>query len=66
MDKKKIAKRLISARGAKTREEVAFNLNLSVSSIQMYENGERVPRDEIKIKMSRYYGIPVGVLFFGE
>lgn len=64
MDKKKIGKRLIDLRGTKTREEVAIDLKISYSAMQMYENGERVPRDEIKIKIANYYGVSIQSLFF--
>ncbi len=64
MDKKKIGKRLIELRGNKTREEVAIDLKISYSALQMYENGERIPRDEIKIKIANYYSVSVQSIFF--
>lgn len=64
MDKKNIAKRLIELRGDKTRDEVAFDLGISVSALQMYENGQRIPKDEIKIKISKFYGLSVQKIFF--
>lgn len=66
MDVEKIRKNLVEARGEKTQSKVAKDLGLSVSSLSMYESGERVPRDEIKERMARYYGKTVGALFFGE
>lgn len=59
-----IAERLIKARGDKKREEVAAAIGISLSAISMYENGERVPRDETKIKLAEYYGTTVQDLFF--
>lgn len=59
-----IAERLIKARGDKKREEVAAAIGVSLSAISMYENGERVPRDETKIKLAEYYGTTVQDLFF--
>ena len=50
-----IAERLVKARGSKKREEVAAAVGVSLSAIAMYENGERVPRDETKIKLADYY-----------
>ena len=50
-----IAEKLIGLRGKKSREEVAKALGLSISAISMYENGERIPRDSIKIKIANYY-----------
>lgn len=64
MDKKKIGKKLMELRGSKTREEVAIDLKISYSAMQMYENGERIPRDEIKIKIANYYGVSVQSIFF--
>lgn len=51
-------------RGEKTRKEVAEAVGISVSALQMYENGARVPRDETKIKIADYYGTSVGDIFF--
>lgn len=59
-----VAERLIKARGSKKREEVAAAIGVSLSAIAMYENGERVPRDETKIKLAEYYGTTVQKLFF--
>lgn len=64
MDKQKIADKLIKLRGDKSREQVAVDLGISYSAIVAYELGERVPRDEIKIKIAKYYGVDVGELFF--
>ena len=59
-----VAERLVKARGDKRREEVAAAIGVSLSAIAMYENGERVPRDETKIKLADYYGTTVKALFF--
>ena len=59
-----IAERLRKARGNKRREDVAAAVGVSVSAIAMYENGERVPRDETKIKLAVYYKTTVQKLFF--
>lgn len=60
----KVAERLICLRGKKSREEVANAVGVSVSAISMYENGERIPRDNIKIKLAKYYGKTVQEIFF--
>lgn len=57
---------LRALRGNKTREEVAEAIGVSPSAIAMYELGERIPRDEVKVALSNYYGIAVGALFFAE
>lgn len=59
-----IAEKLIGLRGKKSREEVAKALGLSISAISMYENGERIPRDSIKIKIANYYNKSVQEIFF--
>ena len=64
MDKKLIAKRLIELRGEKTQFEVAKEVGISLSALAMYEKRNRTPRDEIKIKLAKYYGITVESLFF--
>lgn len=66
MDSEKIARTLIELRGSKTRAEVASALGLSVSAIAMYENGERIPRDETKMQIAAYYGKSVEDIFFTE
>ena len=52
---KEIGKRLLELRGDMAREKVANAAGTSVSAISMYENGERVPRDAIKIKLAAFY-----------
>ena len=55
--------KLIELRGNRTQEEVAKALGVSVSALSMYEQGNRIPRDEIKIRMAEYYGISLESLF---
>lgn len=64
MDSEKIAKKLIDLRGQRSREQVANDLNISISAVAMYENGARIPRDEIKKKFARYYKTTVDEIFF--
>ena len=66
MDAKKIGKILTELRGDRTREEVAIDLNISVSAIGMYEQGNRIPKDEIKLALARYYGKTVQEIFFAN
>ena len=35
-----------------------------MSALAMYEAGERVPRDEIKIKLAKIYNRSVNYIFF--
>lgn len=59
-----VAEKLIKARGDRTRENVADAVGVSVSAIGMYENGSRIPRDEIKVKLADFFGVSVQDLFF--
>lgn len=67
-DKKIIAERLKALRLAKgkTGEEVANALGITQSAWAMYEAGERIPRDEIKVKISKYFKKSVTAIFFTE
>lgn len=64
MDSIQIGKKLVELRGNKTQEQVATDLGISISAIGMYERGERIPRDEIKIAIARYYNKTVQDIFF--
>ena len=64
MDSRKIAQKLIELRGEKSRESVAKALDISLSTLSMYEIGARIPRDENKEKIARYYGKTVDEIFF--
>lgn len=48
----------------KTQQQVADDLEITKSALAMYERDERVPRDEVKIRIARYYGETVDALFF--
>lgn len=63
MDAKTIGSRLSKLRGTRSREEVASAVGVSISAMSMYENGERVPRDDIKIKFANLYGKTVQEIF---
>ena len=66
MNKNAIANKLVKLRGNRSREEVAKAVNISTSALSMYENGSRIPRDEIKIKLAKYYGKSVQYIFFNK
>lgn len=66
MDVVEITRKLVNARGNRTQASVAKDLGIGISSLCMYETGERIPRDEVKEKIAKYYGCTVGTLFFGE
>lgn len=58
--------KLKALRGDKSQEEVAADLGISKSALAMYERDERIPRDEVKVQIAKYYNETVGALFFGE
>nr|WP_309101650.1 helix-turn-helix transcriptional regulator [Fredinandcohnia onubensis] len=64
MDKQQIGKTLLKLRGDIPREKVANDIGISVSALQMYENGQRIPRDEIKVRIANYYQKTVQDIFF--
>ena len=64
MNNAKMAKKLMKLRGIKSREIVANELGISISALAMYETGKRIPRDEIKVRLSKYYKISVEDIFF--
>lgn len=61
-----IAKKLIKLRGERKRSVVAEDCGISVSALAMYEQGERVPRDDIKVRLAQYYGCSVEYIFFAD
>lgn len=64
MDAKAIGRKLTELRGNRTQGEVARNVGISVSALAMYEKGERIPRDNIKIRLAEYFEKPIAVIFF--
>ena len=57
---------LVSLRKSKgkSRKEVAEAIGVTKSAISMYERGERIPRDDIKIKIAAFYKKSVSSIFF--
>lgn len=45
-------------------DEMATELDLTRQAIYNYENNIRIPRDEIKVKIAKYYNKSVGEIFF--
>lgn len=66
MDRSKIAERLAKLRGKRTQAEVAEAIGVSPSAYSMYETGERIPRDEIKIRIAKFYKRTVNSIFFTD
>lgn len=66
MDPKKIGDKIIQYRQDRgiTQEKLARAIHVSVSAIGMYERGERVPQDDIKLKIADYFDVNVGPFFY--
>lgn len=64
VNKEKIGKTLAKLRGETSREEISKAIGVSVSAWQMYENGQRIPKDEIKVKIASYFKKNVGEIFY--
>ncbi len=62
--KERMAKRLRDLRGDKDADEVAKACGISRSALGMYEIGARIPRDEVKVKLARFYNTSVQEIFF--
>lgn len=61
-----IAERLVLARGNESRQSVCDAVGISLSALQMYENGKRIPRDPVKIRLAQHYQTSVQDLFFAQ
>ena len=57
-------KRLRELRGARSVADVSDAVGISQSALLMYERGERNPRDDVKIRLARYYGVGIGTIFY--
>lgn len=64
LDAAAIGQRLRDLRGDRTLQAVAADLGIGISTLCMYETGERIPRDEIKAALARLYGKTVQEIFF--
>lgn len=50
-------------RGSVSREFLAAALGISVAALTAYEQGERVPRDEVKERFALFFGKSVQEIF---
>ena len=56
MNSKKMGEIIAGLIGDIPRKNIADDLDISLSALNMYIRGERIPRDEIKLKMAKYFG----------
>lgn len=64
IDALEMARRLVELRGNKPQAAVAASLGISISALSSYETGQRIPRDEVKVRIARYYHRSVPYIFF--
>ena len=66
MDASRIGAQIKSLRESqnKSQKVVADDLGISMSALCMYEIGNSIPRDEIKIRIAESFGVPVESIFF--
>ncbi len=64
MTNKTTGKFLRELRGKRTQEEIANALGITKSSWAMYERDERVPRDEVKVRIACYFGKSIQEIFY--
>lgn len=66
MDARRIGERLRKLRTDEnlTMDDVAASVQISRSTLNMYELGLRIPEDNIKIKLAKYFHTSVEQLFF--
>lgn len=53
-------------RDDRSQSEISEAIGITKSSWAMYERGERVPRDEVKIKIAKFFGMTVQEIFYGQ
>ncbi len=61
-----VGSKLRSLRGNETLQATADAIGITKSALAMYEKDKRVPRDEVKVRVAKYYGVTVQSLFFAD
>lgn len=64
MDRAKIGKRLRDLRGSQKLIDAARALGVTPGCIANYECGLRIPPDDMKIKIAKYYKRSVNSIFY--
>ncbi|WP_338950874.1 helix-turn-helix domain-containing protein [Fusobacterium nucleatum] len=59
-----IGEKLKKLRGEKKTKDVAKDIGITISALSNYENDYRIPRDETKRKIAKYYKKSVEEIFF--
>lgn len=59
-----IGEKLKKLRGGKKSKDVTKAIGITISALSNYENDYRIPRDETKRKIAKYYKKSVEEIFF--
>lgn len=47
-----------------TQAQLADKLGISASAMSAYEQGARVPRDEVKVRIAEFFGVSILDVFY--
>ena len=61
-----VGQRLRKLRGSRTQEEVANALGVTPMAVSQWENGLRMPNDDMKVKIAAYFKRTVMSIFFNN
>lgn len=64
MNREEVGKRLRALRGSRSLEEVSKALGVTPMAVSLWERGERIPSDDMKIKIAAYFKRTVTFIFF--
>lgn len=59
-----MGKRIRALRGSESQQALADKLEISKSALAMYERGERIPRDEVKVRIAKHFNASIESIFF--
>lgn len=66
MNREEIGKRLRTLRGSRSLEDVSKALGVTPMAVSLWERGERIPSDDLKIKIAAYYKRSVTFIFYAD
>lgn len=56
--------RMLRRKRGETQAEAAESVGISPTAWAMYEAGDRIPRDDVKIKIAKHFDATVEAIFF--
>lgn len=66
MDGVAIGTKLRELRGDRSQREIAEGIGVTAMAISQYERGERIPNDEIKIALAKFFNQNIEKLFYAS